>query len=64
MRRIMIGVALFSIAIFFRTIDNTEISREFFPMGTHFLWHTFGALAVHAILSYVYLVKKIIDKPY
>jgi hemolysin III len=61
MRRILIGLSLFCVAIFFRTIDNTEISREFFPMGTHFLWHIFGSLAVHSIISYVYLVKKVID---
>lgn len=60
--RILVGLSLFCVAIFFRTIDNTEISKEFFPMGTHFLWHIFGSLAVHAVLSYVYLVKKVIDR--
>lgn len=59
MNRILTGLLLFCIAIFFRTIDDTQISNEYFPMGTHFLWHTFGALAVHAIISYLYLVKKI-----
>ncbi|WP_375559463.1 hypothetical protein ACE193_17230 [Bernardetia sp. OM2101] len=62
--RILIGLLLFCIAIFFRTMDNTEMSNDFFPMGTHFLWHTFGALAVHAVISYLYLVKKIVDNPY
>lgn len=62
--RILIGLLLFCVAIFCRTIDDTELSRAFFPMGTHFLWHTFGALAVHSIISYVYLVKKIVDNPY
>ncbi|PIY08990.1 MAG: hypothetical protein COZ18_09445 [Flexibacter sp. CG_4_10_14_3_um_filter_32_15] len=57
--RILIGLLLFCIAIFFRTIDNTEISNNYFSMGKHFLWHIFGALAVHAVISYLYLVKKI-----
>ncbi len=57
--RILVGLLLFCVALFFRTIDNTEISNEYFPMGTHFLWHTFGALAVHAVINYLYLVKKI-----
>ncbi len=59
MNRILVGLALFCIAIFFRTLDNTAISNEYFSMGTHFLWHTFGALAVHFVISYLYLVKKI-----
>lgn len=57
--RILMGLFLFCIAIFFRTIDDTEFSNALFPMGTHFLWHIFGSLAVHSIISYLYLVKKI-----
>lgn len=57
--RILMGLLLFCIAIFFRTIDDTELSNSLFPMGTHFLWHIFGSLAVHSIISYLYLVKKI-----
>jgi hemolysin III len=60
--RIFVGLLLFCIAIFFRTLDDTEISNKYFPMGTHFLWHIFGALAVHALISYLYLVKKIAVK--
>ncbi|MEM6262069.1 MAG: hypothetical protein AAGI38_06140 [Bacteroidota bacterium] len=28
------------------------------PMGTHFLWHAFGALASHFMLQYTYLLKE------
>ena len=61
--RILLGLLFFCIAIFFRTIDDTYISNEYFPMGTHFLWHTFGALAVHSVFSYLYLVKKVSSVP-
>lgn len=27
---------------------------DFLPMGTHFLWHIFGALSCHFVLSYLY----------
>ncbi len=61
--KVLIGVLFFCVAIFFRTIDDTAISNIYFPMGTHFLWHIFGSLAVHSIISYLFLVKKIINSP-
>ena len=50
-----VGFALlaFVAAIFFRIADRWE----WLPMGTHFLWHTFGALACTMMLQYMYAHK-------
>ena len=47
-----VGYALlaFMMAIFFRIADRWE----WLPMGTHFLWHTFGALACYLMMRYLY----------
>lgn len=49
-----VGYALlaFMWAIFFRIADRWE----WLPMGTHFLWHTFGALACYMMIHYVYAI--------
>lgn len=41
----------FLCALFFRIVDYDQ----WLSMGTHFLWHLFGALACHLIFQYVYL---------
>lgn len=48
------ALAAFALALFFRISDKWEL----LPMGTHFLWHTFGAIAAFSMLKYVYLVEK------
>ncbi len=40
----------FLIAYVCRSIDRMAL----LPMGTHFLWHVFGAVATHLLLSYVW----------
>jgi hypothetical protein len=40
----------FSLALFFRIVDTEAL----LPMGTHFLWHTFGAIATSLMLLYIY----------
>jgi len=49
-----VGFALiaFVFALTFRITDKWEILSG----GTHFLWHTFGALASFCMLNYIYLV--------
>ncbi|WP_316762931.1 hypothetical protein [Pedobacter aquatilis] len=49
-----VGFALiaFVFALTFRIADKWEI----LPMGTHFLWHTFGAVASFCMLNFIYLV--------
>jgi hypothetical protein len=51
------AILSFGIALFFRWFD------KFSPIdtGTHFLWHIFGLLAVHLMISYLYR-SEIIEK--
>ncbi len=48
----LVGLALlaFGAALFFRWADKLA----WFPMGTHFLWHVFGLVAVHLMLLFLY----------
>lgn len=43
----------FLVAYLCRSIDRMAL----LPMGTHFLWHVFGAVATHLLLSYVWFVQ-------
>ena len=43
----------FAVAIGFRSIDRS-VPIEFLPMGTHWLWHSVGAVAVHLLMLYIY----------
>ncbi|MFH2096760.1 MAG: hypothetical protein ABIJ16_13710 [Bacteroidota bacterium] len=45
-----LSVGLFLASIFFRIVDQ----YGWLPMGTHFLWHIFGAFACHFMILYVY----------
>lgn len=45
----------FVLALAFRIADK----YEWIPVGTHFLWHTFGAVAAYCMLEFVYQVNKI-----
>lgn len=45
----------FGIAWFFRIADTWQ--PPLLPMGTHWLWHTFGALTTFALAEYVYLIE-------
>jgi len=49
-----VGFALiaFIFALTFRIADKWDV----FTIGTHFLWHTFGAVASFCMLNYIYLV--------
>lgn len=49
-----VGLALgaFVLAIISRSTDTFG----FLPMGTHFLWHTFGAIACHAMFIYFFKI--------
>lgn len=46
------ALAMFIIAITCRSIDNGPYDG--LPMGTHWLWHIFGALASHFLIAYIY----------
>jgi len=51
-----LGLALFSAALWFRAVD--QVGSRLLPMGTHWLWHTFGAAAVAALTEYVYRLEE------
>lgn len=48
---IVLGVICFSIAITARIID---LKANFLPMGTHWLWHSFGAMMTYTIILYIF----------
>lgn len=47
---VLFSITSFAIALFFRIIDHWGI----LSMGTHFLWHTFGALAGNFMLLFIH----------
>jgi hypothetical protein len=47
---VLAGLACFGIAWFCRLIDNTPAVS--LPMGTHWLWHTFGAITTVLMFEY------------
>jgi hypothetical protein len=51
------AVAFFAIALLCRGID--PIRPPLLPMGTHWLWHTFGALTAASLSVYVYRIEKV-----
>lgn len=51
---LLIGALLFSISLTFRHIDN-EITF-LFPMGTHWLWHVFGAIGSGYLGGYLFRI--------
>lgn len=52
---ILIAFTGFLFAIINRSIDHLEV----LAIGTHFLWHIFGAIACHAMFQYLYKMEKI-----
>ena len=49
------ALVLFAIAWFCRIADT--LRPPLLPMGTHWLWHTFGAFAVAALAEYFYRIE-------
>ncbi|WP_241077750.1 hypothetical protein [Flavimarina sp. Hel_I_48] len=50
---VIIAFAIFGLAVFFRTIDK-HMDIALLWMGTHWLWHSFGGLAVFFLIRYIY----------
>ncbi|CAL68363.1 hypothetical protein [Christiangramia forsetii] len=51
---ILFAFLSFGAAISFRILDNFV---HILPMGTHWLWHTFGSLSVFFLMKYIYKEK-------
>ncbi|MBL7950395.1 MAG: hypothetical protein JNM62_01640 [Flavobacteriales bacterium] len=47
------SAVLFALAVTFRSLDFHE-ALFWMPMGTHWLWHALGALAVHFLMAYIW----------
>ena len=52
------AVLSFVFALTFRIVDKWE----WLSFGTHFLWHTFGAVATFCMFNYIYLTRNVIRK--
>ena len=50
---VFFSLSSFIVAISFRSIDLI-IPEEFLYMGTHWLWHLFGGIAVYFLVAYIY----------
>ncbi|MDT0676433.1 hypothetical protein [Autumnicola musiva] len=48
---ISLAILSFSIALIFRVLDKFMDNLE---MGTHWLWHSFGAISVFFLMSYIF----------
>lgn len=55
------GLASFGIGWFFRLVD--ERIGPYLAMGSHWLWHTFGALATAFLIEYFYRVERDVKPP-
>ncbi len=56
LKEVILALLFFAIALFFRQVDPE--SREYVPIGTHFLWHVFSAFGTLYILIYLYNYRK------
>lgn len=52
-RDVVYAFSIFGIAVLFRFMDK-KMDIDFFWMGTHWLWHSFGGLAVFFLIRYIY----------
>jgi hypothetical protein len=52
---IVAGLLSFTLGWFFRLVD-WEMG-EYLPMGSHWLWHTFGAIATWCVIEYFYRLR-------
>jgi Alkaline phytoceramidase (aPHC). len=48
---VLLAFGIFALALTFRILDK---SQTVFPMGTHWLWHFFGGIAVHFLMAYIF----------
>lgn len=51
--KLIAAFSSFAVAVLFRQLD-TDVHREIFPMGTHFLWHLAGGISTFFLILYIY----------
>jgi hypothetical protein len=52
---VVLALACFGTALFFRVADAWHWLA---PVGTHWLWHVFGAAATAALIEYLYRLRR------
>ncbi|MCC5943881.1 MAG: hypothetical protein JJT94_03030 [Bernardetiaceae bacterium] len=57
---VWLALVSFALALSFRILDI--IAPDLFPMGTHWLWHTFGAMASNFLILYFYKTRVWVEK--
>lgn len=53
MTLVLAALAVFALAVLSRTFDS-RLSADLLPMGTHWLWHSLGAVAVQILITYIW----------
>ncbi len=53
-----LSIASFAIALACRIADQFSVTADILPMGTHFLWHVFGALACNFMIKYIFEINR------
>lgn len=53
---VLAALSSFALALFFRLIDL----QAPLPMGTHWLWHVFGAVSSAALITYLYRLRPLL----
>ncbi len=54
------AIGMFIAAVFFRTVDQRQ---EILTMGTHWIWHLLGGVAVHLLITFIYKDKEVLLTP-
>lgn len=52
---LMQTLCLLAIALFFRALDSSDFVASHVSIGTHWLWHSFGAATCHFLLRFMSL---------
>jgi len=55
-KHLVISILCFILALWFRELDG--FSADYLPMGSHFLWHIFGAIGSYFLASYLFYLQK------
>ncbi len=55
---IIAAFGVFFLAVFFRFLDK-RLDMDFFWMGTHWLWHLMGGVAVFFLMQFIFEDKKV-----
>lgn len=53
LRLVLAALIVFALAVMFRTFDS-RLLVDLLPMGTHWLWHSLGAVAVQLLIAYIW----------